>query len=143
MIANYSTTIRAEKTAAEVQSLLAKAGARAIMTEYDDDGALASLAFQVIRPDGSTLGYRLPVRAANVLEVMRRDGLSQRFLTVEHARRVSWRIIKDWLRAQFALLSAEMVDLEEVFLPYQLTEAGSTMYQALVQRGFELPQGRG
>lgn len=143
MIANYSTTIRVDKTAGEVQRMLAQAGARAVMTEYDDEHNLVSLAFQIPRPDGSSLGYRLPIRADAVLRVMRKDGLAGRFLTMEHARRVAWRIVKDWLRAQFALLAAELADLEEIFLPYQLTRAGETIYEIVARGGFALPEGRG
>ena len=48
----------------------------------------------------------------------------------EQAFRTAWRIIKDWGEAQLALLETEMVDFEEVFMPYILS-GRETLYQAL------------
>jgi hypothetical protein len=141
-IANYSTTIRADKTAGEVQRMLANAGARAIFMEYNDDGAVSGLAFQIPRGDHPALSYRLPVNAEAVLKVLVKDRVEGRRQTIEHARRVAWRIVKDWLRAQLALLEAEMADLQEVFLPYQLTKTGATVYEILSKDGFLLPEGK-
>lgn len=140
-IANYSTTIKADKTAAEVQRMLANAGARGIFMEYDDDSAVCGLSFQIPRGDLPALAYRLPVNAEAVLKVLVRDRVERRKQTIDHARRVAWRIVKDWLRAQIALLEAEMVDLQEVFLPYQLTKNGATVYQVLAGDGFLLTEG--
>ena len=48
----------------------------------------------------------------------------------EQAYHTAWRIIKDWVEAQLALLETEMVDFEEVFMPYILS-GRETLYQAL------------
>ena len=54
---------------------------------------------------------------------------------------MAWRIIKDWVEAQMALLATGMVDLEEIFLPYMLS-GDRTLYQELMTRGFRaLPSG--
>lgn len=42
---NYTTTIAAHTTVAEIQQMLAKAGANAILSEYDDDGYIVALSF--------------------------------------------------------------------------------------------------
>jgi len=141
-LANYSTSIAAAKTAGEIQGMLAGAGAKAIITEYDDEAYISALAFQVPGPQGD-LSIRLPVDAQATLKVMQKDGLPSRFCTMDHARRVAWRIIKDWLRAQLALLETEMVRMEEIFLPYVITQSGETVYQIMRRRNFELPEGRG
>ena len=47
--------------------------------------------------------------------------------TKEQATRVAWRIVKDWLAAQLAMIEAGLVDLEEVFLPYAQNQAGRTV----------------
>ena len=49
---------------------------------------------------------------------------------MEQANRTAWRIIKEWIPAQMALIETEMVTVEEVFLPYMLT-GKQTLYQAL------------
>lgn len=48
--------------------------------------------------------------------------------TPEQAARVAWRIAKDWLEAQAALIDAEMALLDEVMLPYMLGDRGQTVY---------------
>ncbi len=62
----------------------------------------------------------------------------------EQAGRVAWRIIKDWVDAQMAIVETEMVTIEQVFLPYMLMkDSGYTLYEAMVNKGFYLPEGRG
>ena len=54
----------------------------------------------------------------------------------QQAIRTSWRILKDWVEAQMALLETGMVTMDEIFLPYMLS-GGQTFYQALVAGEFE------
>ena len=49
----------------------------------------------------------------------------------EQALRVSWRIIKEWVEAQMAIIEAGQAELSEVFLPYAVTKDGDTVYQKL------------
>ena len=49
----------------------------------------------------------------------------------QQAIRTSWRILKDWVETQMALLENGMVTMDEIFLPYMLA-GGQTFYQALV-----------
>ena len=44
--------------------------------------------------------------------------------------RTAWRIIKEWILTQMALIETEMVTVEEAFLPNMLT-GKQTLYQAL------------
>jgi len=53
--------------------------------------------------------------------------------------RVSWRILKDWVEAQMALVETHMVTLEQVFLPYAVTDDGQTIYDRLRGSNFLLP----
>lgn len=52
--------------------------------------------------------------------------------------RIAWRILKDWVEAQMALLDIEMVRFEEIFLPYIETDNGQTIYERLEERQFLL-----
>lgn len=47
----------------------------------------------------------------------------------EQAERVAWRIVKDWLGAQLAILETEMVPVQQVFLPYFVNRQGQTLYE--------------
>ena len=76
------------------------------------------------------------------MRVMERDGLSASYLKEEHVYRVAWRIIKDWVEAQMALLETEMVKIEQIFLPYIITKDGKTVYEIMAGLNFQLPEGR-
>ncbi len=56
-------------------------------------------------------------------------------VNIRDMRDVAWRIVKDWLEAQLALLQSRQVKLEQVMLPYMLGtgEQGEpvTVYEAL------------
>ena len=61
----------------------------------------------------------------------------------QQAIRTSWRILKDWVEAQMALLETGMVTMDEIFLPYMFSR-GQTLYQALAAgefKGMNPPQG--
>ena len=61
----------------------------------------------------------------------------------DQARRTAWRILKDWIQAQMALLETNMVEMEEIFPPYMLS-GEQTLYQALQANQFRaLPSGAG
>ena len=52
---------------------------------------------------------------------------------MEHAYKVAWRILKDWVLAQMAIVEAGAAQLAEVFLPYALQPDGKTMFEAFVE----------
>ncbi|KKN34592.1 hypothetical protein LCGC14_0792320 [marine sediment metagenome] len=137
---NYTTSVPAMRTIGQVQGKLAEHGAKAIMMNYEQ-GRVVSLAFQVDGPAG-LLSIKLPTDLKAVLKVMVREGLQPRYLTEDHAYRVAWRIVKDWLEAQMALLDTEMVKMEQIFLPYVMTKDGKTVYEVMARMNFQLPEGR-
>lgn len=128
-IKNYTTTINAKKTIGEIQELLSKHGATAIMTEYDD-GNVTGLSFKIMTTRGE-LGIRLPSNTDRVLQVLKKQRKNNNQVkdTFEQANKVAWRIIKDWVDAQMAILETEMVEMEQIFLPYVLNNRGKTLYQ--------------
>ena len=144
---NYTTTIRVDKTIGEIQRILGEHGAKATLTEYDDDHAVAAVSFQ-IRMGETKLAFRLPGRpeAVHVLLNSNRR-IPAKFRTMDQARRVAWRIIRSWVQAQMALVETEMVKIGEVFLPYAVDSAsGKTLYEKLEENGFSqllaLPPGQ-
>jgi hypothetical protein len=141
---NYSTKIRAAQTVGEIHAMLAAAGAGEIMTRYVERRAVG-VSFSLDGPRGK-LAFALPVQVDEVAAIMRRQlrtgelksggGLSRATLeSVEHAERVAWRIAKDWLEAQLALVEAAMVTLDQVMLSYLLLDADTTLYQRFVSTG--------
>ena len=128
-IKNYTTTISVNKTIGEIQGILSKHGATAIMTEYDN-GNVTGLSFKIMTPRGE-LGIRLPSNTDRVFQVLKnqRKNNNQVRDTFDQANKVAWRIIKDWIDAQMAILETEMVEMEQIFLPYVLNNKGKTLYQ--------------
>ncbi|GAI93916.1 unnamed protein product, partial [marine sediment metagenome] len=114
--------------------------------EYDDRGRITALAFKVRMPNRD-LPIRLPIDAAATLRVLQRQAdnreIPARYAKEEHAYRVAWRIIKDWVEAQMSLLQTEMVRMEQIFLPYVITPGGKTVYQVMVEKQFLLGPGKG
>jgi len=118
--------------------MLAKAGARQVMIEYDASSLPVGVAFAVETPQG-TRTFLLPVAARQVEAVLKRQRVAPRYRTPEQAHRVAWRIVKDWLEAQLAIIQTEMVTLPQVMLPYLRTGDGRTMYELYVDSALNGP----
>lgn len=143
---NYTTQIEAIKTVGEIQGILAAHGAKSILIDYADDGTVEALAFKVLTPQGD-IGIRLPIDPDAVLKVLNQQNklgkVPKRYVNHSQAVRVAWRIVKDWVEAQMAILETEMVKMEQIFLPYVITPSGRTLYEAMVDQHFQLGPGEG
>ncbi len=143
---NYTTTIEAIKTVGEIQGILAGHGAKSIKTDYSADGQVEALSFLVLTLHGE-VGIRLPVDPDAVLRVLTKQNrlgrVPKRYLNHAQAVRIAWRIVKDWIEAQMAILETEMVKMEQIFLPYVITQGGRTLYEAMSDRHFQLGPGEG
>jgi hypothetical protein len=130
---NYTTTIDAFKTISEIQKLLARAGASAVMNEMDNNGNIVTLSFK-IKLNDNDIAFRLPTDWHPVLEVMKQDNrIPCSFKTQEQALRVAWRITKNWVEAQVAFIETMLVTTAQVFLPYAVTSNGQTLYEYIGQ----------
>ncbi len=136
-ILNYTTKVGVPATTAEIQKILTKAGAQAIMSEYDRAGNPTSISFRVLQ-DNVPIFFTLPADVDGVVRALKRD---KEYRDEEHARRVAWRILKDWLEAQMAIIYAGMAELPQVFLPYAHTSTGETVYERMKQTEFKLLEG--
>lgn len=137
---NYTTSVAPEKSVMEIQQILAKAGARKIMIEYHATGVPSAVMFEV----ETTYGPRqfvLPAYPQRVLPALRASKAEPRYCNSQQAERVAWRILKDWAEAQLALISTEMVSLDEVMLPYMRSDDGKTVYEMYRDRQLALPAG--
>lgn len=134
---NYTTTIAASKTVSEVQGILAKAGATTINLRYDQGRPVA-----IMFSAPTTFGDRefiLPVNADKVLAVLKSEGVKPSLSTVAQAERVAWRILKDWIEAQMAIIAAELVTLDQVMLPYMVIDDGrATVFEAYQQQQLQI-----
>lgn len=132
---NYSTTIEACKTVCEIEAILMQHGARSIWKEISEDGRIQAMSFSVETPYGE-LPIRLPVKVAPVFAILTQEKQKKRKsaikATKEQAEKVAWRILKNWIEAQMALVEIEMVKMEQIFLPYAVIDAsGQTVFERL------------
>lgn len=149
---NYTSEVPAIRSIGEIQGKLVAAGATDITMLYGPDKQPVAMSF-VIRTMHGTLAFRLPANVPaveNLLVAMR----ARKPETWHHdyekvmgrikaqASRTAWRILRDWVDAQLAIIETEMVQLEEIFLPYMLVEKNTTLFQAMENRGWLLPEGR-
>ena len=139
-ILNYTTTIDAFKTVSEIEYILMKHKAKSIMKNYEGE-SITGLSF-LIDTGTQQIPVRLPVKVDECLKVLQKEKKnsprSNIKATKEQAERVAWRILKDWVEAQMALLDIEMVRFEEIFLPYIELQGGQTIYETLEQKQFLL-----
>lgn len=138
-ILNYTTTVDAFKTVSEIEYILMKHGAKSIMKNYENE-SVTGLSF-LIDTGSQQIPVRLPAKVDACLEVLhkekRENPRKQIKDTREQAERVAWRILKDWVEAQMALLDIEMVRFEEIFLPY-IEVQGQTVFEKLEEKQFLL-----
>lgn len=133
-ILNYTTQIAAEKTAQEIQRKLVKANACAVLMEYENC-VLSHLSFKINTTHGE-MAYRLPAYIEGVYKALQLDTkVPKSSKTREQAVRVAWRIVKDWVEAQLAIIEADMATLPQVFLPYMQTGTGETVYERFEKQG--------
>jgi len=139
-ILNYTTTIEAGKTVGEIQSILAKAGACSVATDFVNGEPVAIMFSVPIAQD--IISFRLPSNSQGVYKALCRDkSIAKKYQTQEQAQRVAWRITKDWVEAQMAIVQAGIALLPEVFLPYAVIPNGQTLFQAVQEKGLKMLTG--
>lgn len=136
---NYRTSVPAHRTIGEIQSVLVKAGAKAIASQYDG-GEVTSLRFVMATAHGDRQ-FELPVNVEPVAEVLRSQRRAGQVSKTSKPIDVAWRILKDWVEAQVAILETEMVTIDQVLLPFMLTPSGETVYSALISGQLALEAG--
>ena len=129
-----TTKIEPEQTVAQIQQILGKYGAGAVMTEYDK-GEVVALTFK-IKLGEKYLPFRLPCRWLSIHQFLVSKYKRPRHDLRPQAKRIACRQILRWVEAQMALVETEMVKIQEVFMPYiQVTIAGQTLFEKLEQKG--------
>lgn len=151
MLLNYTTKIEPEQTISEIQKMLSRHGVSAMMTEYDGPH-VSAVSFRMTVNE-QPLGFRLPCNWKAVMTILQpkrpryvydakkkaalEEGLKRQ------AIRTAWRIIKDWVAAQLALVEVSMVTVPQVFLPYAIMKDGRTLSEHVeTDPGFLLGDGK-
>lgn len=139
-ILNYTTTVDAMKTAYEIECILIKHKVRSIVKTFEGE-TITGLSFLIDTGDRQ-VPVRLPVKTGECYLILKKEKAAGTHTNIkatrEQAERVAWRILKDWVEAQMALLDINMVKLEEIFLPYIEIDSGRTIFEALEEKRFFL-----
>ena len=122
---NYTTKVDVYTTIGAIQGCLVKHGARKIMQDYNSEGKPQALCFAIDTKFGMR-GIKLPANVDAVHKVLTSQKVK---CDREQAERVAWRILKDWVEAQMAILESQMVQMDEIFLPYMVAKEGLTTYE--------------
>ena len=133
LLKDYTTKVPPEQTISEIQQLLAGHNVTAMMTEYDGR-QVSSVSFR-INLNGNDMSFRLPCNWRGVHEILKRPEYSRIPYAEKEAQsiRVAWRIIKDWIDSQLAMVEVNMVTLPQVFLPYAVMRSGQTLSEHVIQ----------
>jgi len=128
----YTTEVPANRSISEIQEMLQKHGVSGVMMEYEQGtGRIQSLAFKIDINGQSWM----PLRWRQAHDVLyRRARREQRYTKSreDHAYRVAWRILRDWVDIQMALVELEIVQIQEVFVPYVVQKNGQTLFENIV-----------
>jgi len=132
----YTTKVAASKTVAEIESILVKHKAQSIMKNYKDE-KIVSLSF-LVNTGCRQIPIKLPAKIEECYKVLKKERKSNKAVkdTMDQAEMVAWRILKNWIDAQMALLDIEMVQFEEVFMPYIVDTTGKTLFEKLEKKHF-------
>ena len=123
----YSTGVAVSKTVAEIQAMLVAMGAKGVQFNYNGQGEITTVLFLINSKCGD-IGYQLPIDTDRAYEAMKKLIIKRSYKNREQAQRVAWRAVRNWLEAQMALMKINMVEAEQVFLPYMKTTDGGTVY---------------
>ena len=144
---NYTTTIEPEQTIGEIQRMLSRYNVAAMMTEYDGP-QVSAVSFR-LDIAGKPLSFKLPCNWRAVAVIFKdpkhraKLRLSRGTTLEEQAARTAWRIIKDWIEAQLALVEINMVTIPQVFLPWAIMPDGRTLAEHIERNpGFLLGEGK-
>ena len=133
-----TTEIETTKTVGEIQRVLSLYGATTISTDFDK-GEVVGLSF-VIRVKEQEIPFRLPCRWKPIFDHLQRKRKQHRDRKenedMSRAKKVAWRQLLRWVEAQLALVDTEMVQIQEVFLPYMASLDGGTLYDYVANKQF-------
>lgn len=139
----YTTEVGADRTVAEIEKALALAGAQAVMKEFDPGTKLpVALSFRLETAQG-VISFRLPARIDSAVKVLNRQaaaGKVPRNLqnNREQATRIAWRIVRELLLCQLAMIELEQAESTEMLLGFAQTPDGRTLFEVMKLKKFDL-----
>ena len=139
-ILNYTTSVDSAKTVSQIQAILGLKGATHVSVDYANGKAVA-VTFG-LNLEGQPINFRLPCNVEGVSKALYREKKMTAARDKQQCERIAWRIVKDWVEAQMALVEAGQAEVSEVFMPYALhPQTGQTFFQAMKSHQLQLGSG--
>ena len=139
----YTTKIKAEQTVAEIQQKLAAAGAIQTTIRYNDQRRPSGIRFHLDLGVGQYLPFVLAPNITGCLSALKDDNVQDKYQTPEHAEKVAWRLVLNWVDVQIAFFEAhQAAALAQLFLGMGLVQTDQndgqlpkwkTVFQVLIE----------
>lgn len=123
----YTTKVGVWQTVNEIQKILTQHKITHISIR--NEGAMPEAISFTINHNGQPLNFLLPCNHAGVFECLKKDSdVPPKLKNKEHAFRVSWRIAKQWIEVQMAVVDSGLITTAEVFMAHLIISAsGETL----------------
>lgn len=138
---NYTTEKPPEESIGEIQKILSNYNVSAMTTEYEGRNVSAVL-FRIDISD-IQMNFKLPCNWRAVQVVLKTYNENRKYIrgriqnradeSDEQAIRVAWRVIKDWVEAQMALVDINQATVVQVFLQYAVMKNGRTLAEHVME----------
>jgi hypothetical protein len=143
MIKNYTSTVPASRSVANIERRLVAFGANNIIKTYDENKTLSGIYF-VVAVNGKEIPFKLPANVENVYKVISRSvrrprpGTDERLR--EQAERSAWKILSDSVDIDLSLVEINQVEFLQKFLAYVMVDGKTkeTFYDRLKSNGFKM-----
>lgn len=131
-----NTAVVCNRTRSEIIKLLeTSCRAKSIMLDNSQEDGQQHIVWTMPVSPQVNRTFRLPVRVQAVYQSLRqkrsprgRGRVDTEKSDMTKAKMIAWRQALRWLQAQIAYMDTGQVTASEVFLPYMLTPAGSTVF---------------
>lgn len=143
MIKNYTSTVPASRSVANIERRLVAFGATNIIKSYDPEKMLSEICF-VVNVQGKDVPFKLPANTQKVYQVLMRSVRRPRPGTEgrlrEQAERSAWKILDDSVGIDLSLIEIGQVEFMEKFLAYAVLNMATreTLYDRLKGNGFKM-----
>jgi len=127
----YTTDVDAAKTAREMQQILASSDAQRVAMDFDAEGRPTGLHF-VLQLNNQSLPFQIEPDVEGMEKALNEDDDTPGTFDADQARRVAWRVYKEWLNAVLAFRDTRQAQLDQLLLGFGVTGDGRTVHERLV-----------
>jgi len=137
-IKNAYTKSSLEDIINHIQKTLITHEARKMQYDYEN-GVILGMNFGIMLGD-KLIGIKMPAKIQEAESILKKQGLYNP-TKKDHALRVAWANIRDWVDSQMAMIDLGQVKMAQAFMGYVL-DGEKTIYEIYEQKNISLPEGK-